>query len=133
MQPQLKTASATSYIYESYRRGDANQLHASTKKNADHLDEASHVQHHSSRPRSRQRKSIEAAFDRINKIVDYAFQRGVDTTLEAEDHRWTNFHLESYLALYKAGYKNLGTVIQSRLFRTEKDIARFEEACVRAW
>lgn len=72
-------------------------------------------------------KALEAAFDRINKIVDYAYQRGVDMTLEAEDHRWTNFHLESYFALYKAGYTNLGTVIQSRLFRTEKDIPRFEE------
>lgn len=78
-------------------------------------------------PGAESEKALEAAFDRINKIVDYAFQRGVDMTLEAEDHRWTNFHLESYFALYKAGYKNLGTVIQSRMFRTEKDIARFEE------
>ncbi len=48
-------------------------------------------------------------------------------TLEAEDHRWTNFQLESYFALVNAGYSNLGTVLQTRLFRTEKDLDRFDQ------
>ncbi len=106
----------------------ANQLHASNKKERLTISmKPSMFSTTAPAHGAASEKALEAAFDRINKIVDYAFQRGVDMTLEAEDHRWTNFHLESYLALYKAGYKNLGTVIQSRLFRTEKDIARFEE------
>lgn len=72
-------------------------------------------------------RALDEAFDRIMKVVDHAQRRGIEMTLEAEDHRWTNFHLETYFALFKAGYTNLGTVLQSRLFRTEKDIKRFGE------
>jgi len=106
----------------------ANQLHTSNRRERMTISfKPSMFSTMPPAPGKESEKALEAAFDRINKIVDYAFQRGVDMTLEAEDHRWTNFHLESYFALHKAGYKNLGTVIQSRLFRTEKDIARFED------
>lgn len=71
--------------------------------------------------------ALEKAFDRITRVVEYAFKNDISMTLEAEDHRWTNFQLESYFALVSAGYSNLGTVVQTRLFRTEKDIARFDE------
>jgi proline dehydrogenase len=71
-------------------------------------------------------RAQEAAFDRITRVVDYALKNEINVTLEAEDHRWTNFQLESYFALINAGYANLGTVLQTRLFRTEKDIARFD-------
>jgi proline dehydrogenase len=54
-------------------------------------------------------------------------KNNISMTLEAEDHRWANFHLEAYFALINAGYTNLGTVLQTRLFRTEKDVARFDE------
>lgn len=73
------------------------------------------------------KRHLDDAFDRINKVVDYALQKKIHMTLEAEDHRWTNFHLEAYFALINAGYTNLGTVLQSRLFRTEKDLLRFDE------
>jgi len=69
----------------------------------------------------------EKAFDRLTRVVDYAFKNKVEMTLEAEDHRWTNFHLEAYFALISAGYTNLGTVLQTRLLRTEKDVVRFDE------
>lgn len=72
-------------------------------------------------------KALEAAFDRITRVVDYALKKEVNVTLEAEDKRWTNFHLESYFALINAGYLNCGTVLQTRLFRTEKDLSRFDE------
>lgn len=78
-------------------------------------------------PSTQSKKHLDDAFDRINKVVDYALQKNIHMTLEAEDHRWTNFHLEAYFALINAGYTNLGTVVQSRLFRTEKDILRFDE------
>ncbi len=69
---------------------------------------------------------LDRAYDRIEKVVEYAAQRHVNVTLEAEDHRWTDFQLETYFSLIEAGYRNLGTVLQSRLFRTEQDIERFD-------
>lgn len=69
------------------------------------------------------------AFGRMQKVVAYAKERNVKMTLEAEDHNWTDFHLDTYFALINAGFTNLGTVIQSRLFRTKQDLKRFDERC----
>ena len=70
---------------------------------------------------------LDKAFNRIESIVDFASARNVNVTLEAEDHRWTDFHLETYFALIEGGYRNFGTVLQTRMFRTESDIKRFDE------
>ncbi|MDZ4835662.1 MAG: proline dehydrogenase family protein [Candidatus Melainabacteria bacterium] len=70
---------------------------------------------------------LDKAFERIKKVTDYAKRLGVNVTLEAEDNRWTDFHLDTYVELINQGYTNLGTVIQSRLFRTANDISRFDE------
>jgi proline dehydrogenase len=70
---------------------------------------------------------LDKAYDRIESVVEYASLRNVNVTLEAEDHRWADFHLETYFSLIESGYRNIGTVLQSRLFRTEKDIERFDE------
>ncbi len=67
------------------------------------------------------------AFERIKRVTDYAKRLGVRVTLEAEDRRWTDFHLDTYFKLIDEGYDNIGTVIQSRLFRTADDITRFDE------
>ena len=72
-------------------------------------------------------KLLSRAAERIETIVAHAKEKGIRVTLEAEDHRWADFHLDTYFALINAGYENLGTVLQSRLFRTEKDILRFDE------
>jgi proline dehydrogenase len=74
-------------------------------------------------------RMLAEAFYRIKTVVDYAKQRGVRMTIEAEDHRWTDFHLETYFSLLNEGYDNLGTVLQSRLFRTKNDLKRFDERC----
>ncbi len=66
------------------------------------------------------------AYARIKKVVDCAYKHGLRITLEAEDHRWTDFHIDSYISLVNEGYSNLGTVLQSRLFRTRNDIRRFD-------
>ena len=79
------------------------------------------------RPGKESERAQEEAFDRITRVVDYAAKRQINITLEAEDHRWTNFQVESYLALIEAGYTNLGTVLQTRLLRTENDLNRFDE------
>lgn len=69
------------------------------------------------------------AYRRIRTIVDYGKQKGIRMTLEAEDHRWADFQLDTYFALLNEGYTNLGTVLQSRLFRTKTDLKRFDERC----
>ncbi len=70
---------------------------------------------------------LKQAFSRIRTVTDYAKSFGINVTLEAEDHRWTDFQLETYFTLIDEGYTNLGTVLQSRLFRTADDITRFDE------
>ncbi len=74
-------------------------------------------------------KQLLKAAERIEDIVRHAKERDVRVTLEAEDSRWTDFHLDTYFSLVNGGYSNLGTVIQSRLFRTKQDILRFDERC----
>jgi proline dehydrogenase len=70
---------------------------------------------------------LDKAFERILNVVDYALEKKLNITLEAEDHRWTDFHLNAYFSLIKAGYTNCGTVLQTRLFRTKDDIKKFDE------
>jgi proline dehydrogenase len=77
-------------------------------------------------PGEASRDALDLAFDRINRVVEYGLKHKVNMTLEAEDHRWTNFQLEAYFALINAGYTNLGTVLQSRLLRTAQDVKRFD-------
>lgn len=72
-------------------------------------------------------KHLLRAAERIEDIVRHAREKDVRVTLEAEDYRWTDFHIDTYISLVNAGYDNLGTVLQSRLFRTEKDLKRFDE------
>lgn len=76
---------------------------------------------------SDKQKHLDKAFDRIESIVKHAQENKLQVTLEAEDHTWTDFHIDSYLALIDKGYLNCGTVIQSRLFRTANDIKRFDQ------
>jgi proline dehydrogenase len=70
---------------------------------------------------------LSEAYYRMKTVVEYAKIHGVKVTIEAEDHRWTDFHLNSYFSLRKEGFDNVGTVLQSRLFRTANDIKRFGE------
>jgi len=70
--------------------------------------------------------ALARAFARIEKITAYAKELNINVTLEAEDYRWTDFQLNTYFDLLKKGYSNLGTVLQTRLFRTEKDLSRFD-------
>ncbi len=70
--------------------------------------------------------ALALAFNRIERICAYAMERNINVTLEAEDYRWTDFQLDTYFELLKKGYSNLGTVLQTRLFRTEKDLERFD-------
>jgi proline dehydrogenase len=75
------------------------------------------------------KRELADAYYRMKTVVDYAKQRGVRMTIEAEDHNWTDFQLDTYFSLLNEGYDNLGTVLQSRLFRTKSDIKRFDQRC----
>jgi len=72
-------------------------------------------------------ESLKSGYERTHQIVKYAFERNVNMTLEAEHSIWTDYHLDSYFSLLNAGYTNLGTVLQTRLFRTAQDIKRFDQ------
>lgn len=66
------------------------------------------------------------AYERIKAVTEYAGCKNINVTLDAEDHRWTDFQLATYANLIKQGCTNLGTVLQSRLLRTRDDLKKFD-------
>ncbi len=71
--------------------------------------------------------ALELAYGRIKQVVEHGFNLNVNLTLEAEDYRWTDFHLDTYFSLLNSGLTNLGTVVQTRLKRTSNDLKRFTD------
>lgn len=61
--------------------------------------------------------------ERLKHILDHAKDKGINITLDMEDSPWTDESLEVAQSLWNQGYDNLGIVLQSRLYRTPKDIA----------
>jgi len=57
----------------------------------------------------------------IGGIVAKAEQHNINVTLDMEDHSLTDLTLDVFRALHK-DHPTLGTVLQSRLFRTDDDI-----------
>lgn len=70
---------------------------------------------------------LDRAYERMERIARHAQSKQIRITVEAEDHIWTDYFLDAYVALINAGYGNCGTVLQSRLFRTKNDLKRFDE------
>lgn len=64
-----------------------------------------------------------AAFEPIEYLAGVARERDVALTIDMEDHRWTDVTIEHAVALFERGL-DVGTVLQSRLFRTEDDVSR---------
>jgi proline dehydrogenase len=48
---------------------------------------------------------------------------GVPLTVDMEDHHWTDFTLDVAIDLFRRGF-DVGTVLQTRLHRTERDLER---------
>lgn len=63
------------------------------------------------------------AFRRIQPIAEAARAAALPLTIDMEDHRWTDDTLEAAIDLFRAGF-DVGTVLQSRLHRTEADLSR---------
>ncbi len=57
----------------------------------------------------------------MRKIIDYAYNKNIKITIDMEDHTFTDLTLKIYKELLQ-DYPTLGTVIQSRLHRTQKDV-----------
>jgi len=62
----------------------------------------------------------------VRDLAALAKERGVAVTIDMEDHRWTDFTLDLACGLFEEGY-DVGTVLQTRLHRTEADLARIPE------
>ncbi len=57
----------------------------------------------------------------IEGIVTKAEKYGIKVTLDMEDHKFTDMTLDIFRAIHE-GHGTFGTVLQSRLFRTDVDI-----------
>ncbi len=66
--------------------------------------------------------SVEA----IEELAELARRSRVSLTIDMEDHHWTDFTLDVALRLFREGF-DVGTVLQSRLHRTEQDLLRVPE------
>jgi proline dehydrogenase len=69
----------------------------------------------------------EGCYQNIYKICSYAREQNVRVTVEMEDRHWTDFTLQTYFRLMDEGLENVGTVLQTRLFRSKNDINLFNE------
>jgi proline dehydrogenase len=59
--------------------------------------------------------------ENMRKVVAHAAPRGLHVTVDMEDHTFTDVTLRLFKAL-RDEFDNVGTVLQSRLFRTKDDI-----------
>tara|TARA_Y100001970_G_scaffold71959_1_gene91354 strand:- start:4074 stop:5024 length:951 start_codon:yes stop_codon:yes gene_type:complete len=67
------------------------------------------------------------ALKKIEKIARKAAKHGMFVRLDMEDHRVTQQTIDLVFSLHQSGLYNVGTVLQARLFRTEKDIVKIQE------
>ncbi|MGH7163319.1 MAG: proline dehydrogenase family protein, partial [Planctomycetota bacterium] len=66
---------------------------------------------------------LEAASGPVRALCDRAHAAGVGVTIDMEDRRWTDFTLDLAVRLFRRGL-DVGTVLQTRLHRTEGDLSR---------
>ena len=60
----------------------------------------------------------------VAAIAEDAGRKGVGITVDMESRHWTDFTLAALQKLHADGHRHVGAVLQSRLFRTEHDLAR---------
>lgn len=63
------------------------------------------------------------------QIADRAKEKGVGLTIDMEGRDWTDFTLDVLSDLHRAGYTDVGAVLQTRLNRTEHDLDRLPPGC----
>ncbi|NJK89563.1 MAG: hypothetical protein HC923_09285 [Myxococcales bacterium] len=65
----------------------------------------------------------EEAEEHIIALAERAHAAGVGLTVDMEDRRWTDLTLDWAISLFHRGF-DVGTVLQTRLHRTERDVGR---------
>lgn len=70
--------------------------------------------------------SKELCLHNLRKILDHAQKRDIFVRIEMEDYSHCQLTLDIYKEL-RAEYDNIGTVVQSYLYRTEKDMEDLNE------
>ncbi len=63
------------------------------------------------------------------RIAEHARARGVRITVDMESSHWTDYTLGLLGELHAAGHTEVGTVVQTRLHRSEKDLDRLPPGC----
>ncbi len=66
-------------------------------------------------------ESKEYCIEKLNEVLNHADQYGIPITIDMEDHKFTEITLQIYKELLPH-HPTLGTVLQTRLYRTEKDV-----------
>ena len=64
-----------------------------------------------------------SAVDNLRKILERAGPAGFFVRIDMENSPYTDVTLEIYETLWRHGYHQLGVVLQSALYRSEKDLA----------
>ncbi|MHA1303413.1 MAG: proline dehydrogenase family protein [Candidatus Heimdallarchaeaceae archaeon] len=59
--------------------------------------------------------------EKLEQVVAHASEKKIEIAIDMEDHNYTDITLSSYKIL-KAKYPLLGTVLQTRLYRTDNDV-----------
>jgi proline dehydrogenase len=65
----------------------------------------------------------------IDRIAQLASAKKVRLTVDMENHQWTDGTLALYAELFKKHGLWIGTVLQSRLFRTPEDLEKLPNGC----
>jgi proline dehydrogenase len=65
-----------------------------------------------------------SAIDNLRKILDRAEPAGFFVRIDMENSPYTEVTLEIFETLWQQGYRQIGVVLQSALFRSENDLAR---------
>jgi proline dehydrogenase len=64
----------------------------------------------------------ELALENVSRVVDRAAALGAFVRIDMEESQWVDATLRIYGRLREAGRDNVGTVLQSYLYRTEQDL-----------
>jgi proline dehydrogenase len=65
--------------------------------------------------------------DNMRRILEPARQHGFFVRIDMENSPYTDVTLEVFETLWNLEYRNIGVVLQSYLFRTERDLRRMNE------
>jgi proline dehydrogenase len=121
------------YLGESVTTRD--QANAATREYLRVIDDvvASNIERNISLKLSQLGLAIDRAtcVDNMRRIIEPARQHEFFVRIDMENSAYTEVTLEVFETLWNLEYRNIGVVLQSYLFRTERDLRRMNELGVR--